>query len=1411
MQEFWTTVSTHHHSLRFKLNGRSHTLNVENLRDMLHMCRRLPGQRFEDPPLGEEIRSLIRDLRHTNEIKEDLVYQVENKNSKKNNDMYYLRFTKFIIDYYMSKDQSISRRNKMFWHTARDDPMFNTIRVISRYQDSQVYDAMLLAELTNQDLLDSKAYKEYYVVASRAETPKAKIKYKKKADESVTSLKSKTASASKGTRLKSKAKVTKPALKKQPTKKTKAIGLAILSEVALSEAEQVKLVTKRSKIDFHISQASGSGDGVDTQSKGNSDDEDDDNDDDGDNNDDAESDDHDDDNDNERTESDSEEIPDPNLTKEDQIEYEEEDVDEGVCTPSDNEFTDEEKLDDEKTIDAEEDDVVLKELYEDVNVNLEKGDAEMADANPKGLEQPNVSQESGFEHEEEDAHVTLTLVSDAQKADEPVERFFVSFNFTSKFLNLENPSLADHEIASLMETSAPHATAILEITFSFTTTPPPPPMFFNPLLQQQTPTIPTPTYTNPTVTLPEIPNFASVFKFDERMKEAVNVAVQLQTNKLRKEAQAENQDFLNQVDSTMNKIIKNQVKEQVSKIMPNIEKRKRLMRTDELRKFSDGTLNDVRSALHDIVTVIRIEYLKNEEMEKLRQEKGSGHGLGDRQAALSKEVDVESGKAKRVKRHAKKYTTVPIAGVAIRDTPGVSVSKKKAPTKADRSKGIEILYDVALSEAAQLKEATKRSKKDSYISLKQVAQVKELILNQGFLMSDNEDDNDNDSKGDDDKADSDDDGNSDADDNERTDSDDDDENPSFTLKDYDEEEHDEEYKSDDDNKNVFEEEDDDLYNNVDMSHKVPGTQIPSPLTEPATVIPDSFNIASITVPPTISMISLPQLMPPSPAPTTIPTTTSIPTLPDFSSLFGFDQRITINESLKIIMLAKSSSQPKSTYEAAESLIEFELKKILLDKMEKNESYKTAPKHKELYEGLVKSYNLDKDLFSSYGNSKSSGKSVQAEEPVFETADTENPQDQGGDTKDQPNVEATPMDDWFKKPNKPPTHDRAWNYEKSIDSRPPQKWISNIAKARQPPRTFDELMRTPIDFSAYVMHNLKIDNLTQEILEPVDSLSMGDEHLDTIPATESDEVIMSSVEDLVPIPGESEGIPEHMCDVPFHDNSSPLDVSNDQIEDFSESINEVMEVVIPEVRGTDDDIPLTIKDDNLRKKLLNFNLLIATIEALNDNPTPSSDCKTKSSSTSLNSFLEETNTFHNSLPEFENFYFDLGEISSGSTTTHSDISLSEYESFIFEEFVDKLAHIISLPEYDCFYFRDLPDHGELMYVLNSGIRKNLFTTLVNLPIEDDHSLLLAYVVWIFVAYLTYPVIPSYLHPFGNEDTIFDPSITINHFYSFKPGSSHRHGAFRKFNTHRSHLNEWPMIINGKNTLLLDVLLFHFYPP
>ncbi|GJW62470.1 hypothetical protein Tco_0111805 [Tanacetum coccineum] len=368
-------------------------------------------------------------------------------------------------------------------------------------------------------------------------------------------------------------------------------------------------------------------------------------------------------------------------------------------------------------------------------------------------------------------------------------------------------------------------------------------------------------------------------------------------------------------------------------------------------------------------------------------------------------------------------------------------------------------------------------------------------------------------------------------------------------------------------------------------------------------------------------------------------------------------------------------------------------------------------------------------------------------------------------------------------------------------------------------------------------------------EPVDSLIMEDEHLDTILATESNEVIKSSVENLVPILSESEGISDGVCDVSLCDNPTPLEAFKDHSEivvdsndDFTSSdddspygedidyvdasppdaeivSSEVVEIVIPKVGGIDTDILLTIKDDILCEKLLNVNLLIANIEALKDNPTPSSDFVTKSSSTSLNLFLEETNTFDNSLPEYETFCFNLEEISSGSTTTRSDYSLpdyeafydhieekssgsttthadfSQYDSFIFdlsidsflpadrsdfyhEEFAGELAHIISPPEYDHFYFKIKPELGNLtMDVVEDIFDKptreprvhvpNILPTHPTLYLDLDYILssdsLFASVVWIFL-HLSYSN-PILYHIFSlrNKDTIFDPDILHISFF------------------------------------------------
>ncbi|GKB37946.1 hypothetical protein Tco_0882888, partial [Tanacetum coccineum] len=421
-------------------------------------------------------------------------------------------------------------------------------------------------------------------------------------------------------------------------------------------------------------------------------------------------------------------------------------------------------------------------------------------------------------------------------------------------------------------------------------------------------------------------------------------------------------------------------------------------------------------------------------------------------------------------------------------------------------------------------------------------------------------------------------------------------------------------------------------------------------------------------------------------------------------------------------------------------------------------------------------------------------------------------------------------------------------------------------------------------------------------EPVDYLIMEDKHLDTILETKSDGLIKSSVEDLVHTPSKSDGISESECDLPLCDNSSlkkdkvlddiisiPPGNGNDHFNAESSLIESVLNrdnvisspkidfllkefaselalivPIPPDIDYVDASPPDSelvsleevkdfhtedgeIEDDILREKLSKINLLIAKIEALNTNPTPSSDFVTKSPSTFLNFFLEETNTFDNSLPESETFCFDLEENSSGSTTTrsdyslsdyeafyfdddhieekssgstttHSDISLSKYDSFIFdlsndpfppadrsdfyhEEFADELAHIISPPEYDCFYFKSEPDPGELTSIVDIRIRVNvLSTTNVNLPFEDDQSPLLAYIVWIFLPFLTYPVVPPYLLSTRNEDTIFDPGISIYH--SFMPDVSHRSGTFMKFNVYPNHLNESPMEILSSTCFPMD---------
>ncbi|GJT42322.1 hypothetical protein Tco_0951037 [Tanacetum coccineum] len=119
--------------------------------------------------------------------------------------------------------------------------------------------------------------------------------------------------------------------------------------------------------------------------------------------------------------------------------------------------------------------------------------------------------------------------------------------------------------------------------------------------------------------------------------------------------------------------------------------------------------------------------------------------------------------------------------------------------------------------------------------------------------------------------------------------------------------------------------------------------------------------------------------------------------------------------------------------------------------------------------------------------KSTGKSAQAEETVFEAGDTQVPQDLGEDTgnTNEPPIVNVDLKDWFKKPKMAPTPDPKWNEGKSIENKPTQKWICGLAKAEKPSKKFDDLMSTPIDFSAFVMNRLQINDLTQGDRYPFD--------------------------------------------------------------------------------------------------------------------------------------------------------------------------------------------------------------------------------------------------------------------------------------------------------------------------------------
>ncbi|GKA96952.1 hypothetical protein Tco_0824846 [Tanacetum coccineum] len=198
---------------------------------------------------------------------------------------------------------------------------------------------------------------------------------------------------------------------------------------------------------------------------------------------------------------------------------------------------------------------------------------------------------------------------------------------------------------------------------------------------------------------------------------------------------------------------------------------------------------------------------------------------------------------------------------------------------------------------------------------------------------------------------------------------------------------------------------------------------------------------------------------------------------------------------------ESSSQPKSIYEAVASLSEYELTKILMDKMEESKSHlrDDYKRESEVFTLKRSRDEKDKDQDPSAGSDrgtkrrksskdakpsrdrKSKESKSTSSSKVDDSEVKKNQEFNIGYNDEQPADETASKVDWYKKPERPPNPDPDWNKRQHVDFRPPQTWISVTARAEKPPTSFDELIDSPIDFSAFVMNRLNIPNLTQELL------------------------------------------------------------------------------------------------------------------------------------------------------------------------------------------------------------------------------------------------------------------------------------------------------------------------------------------
>ncbi|GJR40851.1 retrovirus-related pol polyprotein from transposon TNT 1-94 [Tanacetum coccineum] len=447
MQEFWATVTKHHFSLRFKMNGKNHTVNVDNFRDMLKICLKLPGQKFEDPLFEEEILSFIRDLRHTGEIK-----VLSNVNVNHLHQPW--RLFAAIINKCLSGKTTALESLRLFTNSHCSSQLLHVQGSGNTKEKQDVWITMPSLKPTRLAVL----------MLNGEKSPKPKSTKKKLISESSPKTNpTKALNVSEDCSEREQTQTTHLHASGSGTDKGTSVTPRVPDVPSYdSEAEQISWKSSDEEDDDEVNMGDDNDDDVNNQDDdGQEYDEQDDDIQDDDDQEHDEQDDEEQDDVNEQTDSDNDgdDFVHPKLSTHDEEDKEEEELDPRVHTPStDDEESDEEiqganvegeEMDEEETNEEDE----ANELYRDVNVNLEGRDTEMTDA-PRTI----VQTTQVIEY----THVIITPVNpEAQQQSSSMSYGFVSnmlnpspdTGIDSIFnLNTKSTSLIDVLVTTIAET-----------------------------------------------------------------------------------------------------------------------------------------------------------------------------------------------------------------------------------------------------------------------------------------------------------------------------------------------------------------------------------------------------------------------------------------------------------------------------------------------------------------------------------------------------------------------------------------------------------------------------------------------------------------------------------------------------------------------------------------------------------------------------------------------------------------------------------------------------------------------------------------------------------------------------------------------------------------------------------------------